>query len=108
MDLTERIETVKFLLHDRDSRLTAAFDAVFVAEGIRIVRTPPPAPLSTDVTPELAVSRVTGVSCRMSGTQVRRDCGDGAFLSVPTIFLCTRWPGAPGHRIPRRVEPGRG
>jgi hypothetical protein len=44
MDLTDRIGTVKFLIRDRDSRFTATFDAVFVAEGIRIVRTPPQAP----------------------------------------------------------------
>jgi transposase InsO family protein len=44
MDLADRIETVKFLLRDRDSRFTTAFDAVFVAEGIRILRTPPQAP----------------------------------------------------------------
>ena len=31
MELTDRIETVKFLLPDRDSRFTAAFDAVFAA-----------------------------------------------------------------------------
>jgi transposase InsO family protein len=44
MDLADRIGTVKFLLRDRDSRFTTAFDTVFVAEGIRIVRTPPHAP----------------------------------------------------------------
>jgi hypothetical protein len=33
MDLTDRTATVKFLLRDRDSRFTTAFDAVFVAEG---------------------------------------------------------------------------
>jgi hypothetical protein len=43
-DLTDRIGTVKFLLRDRDSRFTTTFDAVFVAEGIRILRTPPQAP----------------------------------------------------------------
>jgi hypothetical protein len=36
-DLGERVTTVKFLLCDRDSRFTGAFDAVFAAEGIRDV-----------------------------------------------------------------------
>jgi transposase InsO family protein len=49
MDLTDRIETVKFLLRDRDSRFTTASDAVFIAEGIRIVRTPPQAPTANSI-----------------------------------------------------------
>jgi hypothetical protein len=40
IDLADRIGTVTLLLRDRDSRFTVAFDAVFIAEGIRIVRTP--------------------------------------------------------------------
>jgi hypothetical protein len=44
MDLGDRVTTVKFLLRDRDSRFTRAFDAVFAAEGIRILASPPRAP----------------------------------------------------------------
>jgi putative transposase len=44
MDLGDRVTTVKFLLRDRDSRFTRAFDAVFAAEGIRILTSPPRAP----------------------------------------------------------------
>jgi putative transposase len=33
-----------FLLHDRDSKFSAAFDAIFASEGIGIVRTPVRAP----------------------------------------------------------------
>ncbi len=35
---------VRFLIHDRDSKFSAAFDTVFTGEGIRIVRTPVRAP----------------------------------------------------------------
>jgi transposase InsO family protein len=40
---------VKFLLRDRDSRFTAAFDAVFTAEGIRILTSPPQAPRANSI-----------------------------------------------------------
>jgi putative transposase len=44
MDLDEHVESVKFLLRDRDSNITAAFDAVFTGAGIRILRSPIQAP----------------------------------------------------------------
>jgi putative transposase len=44
MNLADRVTTVKFLLRDRDSRFTRAFDAVFAAADIRILTSPPGAP----------------------------------------------------------------
>jgi len=44
MDLDQRAESIKFLLRDRDTKFTAAFDALFTAVGIRIVRSPIQAP----------------------------------------------------------------
>jgi putative transposase len=41
VDLGERITTFAFLLRDRDSKFTAAFDAVFASEGIDILKIPP-------------------------------------------------------------------
>jgi putative transposase len=40
MDLAGRIEQFRFLLCDRDARFTAAFDAVFAAQGIQALRMP--------------------------------------------------------------------
>ena len=37
-DLADRATTITFLLRDRDSRFTTAFDAVFAADGIRILQ----------------------------------------------------------------------
>ena len=44
MNLDNRVARFKFLLRDRDTKYSASFDAVFTAEDIRIVRTPPQAP----------------------------------------------------------------
>jgi putative transposase len=43
-DLADRATTIKFLLRDRDSRFSGAFDAVFAADDIRILTSPPAAP----------------------------------------------------------------
>jgi transposase InsO family protein len=44
MELEERSGDLRFLVRDRDMKFTAAFDAVFAAEGIRVLRTPVRAP----------------------------------------------------------------
>jgi putative transposase len=44
MDLGQRSASVRFLIRDRVGQYTAFFDAVFTAEGIRILATPPQAP----------------------------------------------------------------
>jgi transposase InsO family protein len=44
MDLGQRAASVKFLIRDRAGQFIGSFDAVFTAEGIRIVVGPPQAP----------------------------------------------------------------
>ncbi len=63
MDLGDRATTLKFLLRDRDSRFARGFDAVFAAEGIRILLSPPRAP------------RANAICERMIGT-LRRELLD--------------------------------
>ena len=44
MDLGDRLGTLRFLIHDRDPLLTAAFAEVFKVEGIQIIKTLPKTP----------------------------------------------------------------
>ena len=44
IDLGEHAERFRFLIRDRDSKFTTAFDAVFTGADIRIIRTPIRAP----------------------------------------------------------------
>jgi transposase InsO family protein len=67
MDLADRVTAIKLLLRDRDSRFTTAFDAVFAADGIRILLSPPGAP------------RANAICERMIGT-LRRELLDKVLI----------------------------
>ena len=63
MDLGQRAACIKFLIRDRAGQFTESFDAVFAADSIRIVLSPPQAP------------RANAVCERMIGT-LRREVLD--------------------------------
>jgi putative transposase len=44
IDLDDRSQRPRFLIHDRDTKFSRAFDAIFGSEGLEIVRTPILAP----------------------------------------------------------------
>jgi hypothetical protein len=49
MDLDNRATQFKLLIRDRDTKFTGSFDAVFTAQGVRIVRTPMQGPRAKQV-----------------------------------------------------------
>jgi putative transposase len=44
MDLGTRMDTLRFMIRDRDTNFVAGFDAVFNACGMNIIKAPPQAP----------------------------------------------------------------
>jgi putative transposase len=44
MEIGDDLGRFQFLIRDRDTKFTAAFDIIFAAEGIQVVRTPVRAP----------------------------------------------------------------
>ncbi|SRR6266487_6909472 len=40
MGLEDRVGRLRFLICNRDTKFTVAFDAVFAAEGLKVLRTP--------------------------------------------------------------------
>ena len=102
MDLGDRAATVKFLLRDRDSRFITTFDAVFTAEGIRILASPPQAP------------RANAICERMIGT-LRRELLDRLLIvherhlrTVLVEYLQHYNQTRPSDAGPTRASPGRG
>jgi transposase InsO family protein len=70
MDLADRADQFRFLIHDRDTKFTAAFDAVFTGADIRIIRTPVRAPWAN------------AIAERWIGT-LRRECLDHMLITGP-------------------------
>ena len=66
--LSKRATPARFLIHDRDSKFSRAFDDVFRSEGVEIIRTPFRAP------------QANAFAERWVGT-VRRDCLDWLLIT---------------------------
>jgi putative transposase len=75
-ELGHRASAFRFLIRDRDTKYTAVYGEVFIAEGIEILRTPPWAP------------RANAYAERWVRT-VRRECLDRILIYNPRHLLAT-------------------
>jgi putative transposase len=67
-NLEDHADGLKFLIRDQDARFTTAFDAVFTAAGVRIIKTPVQAP------------RANAIAERWIGS-ARRECLDRMLIT---------------------------
>ena len=80
MNLEGRTDSLKFLIRDRDTKFTAAFDAVFTAIGVRIVKTPVQAPVANAIAERWISS-------------ARRECLDRMLITGEQHLRSQRGPG---------------
>jgi len=74
MDLGDHAARFRFQIRDRESKFTAAFDAVFADANIGIIRTPIRAP------------RASAIAERWIGT-LRRECLDHLLITGPHLWV---------------------
>ncbi|WP_238011223.1 integrase core domain-containing protein [Dactylosporangium sp. AC04546] len=94
MSLDHRADELRFLLRDRDAKFTAAFDAVFIAAGINVLRTPLKAPSAN------------AFAERWVGT-IRRECTDRILIvgeRHPSRVLTEYTAHYNGHRPHRSLD----
>src|SRR2546427_6464774 len=94
--IEERLENVRYLLHDRDAKFTGPFDALIRSQGVRVIKTPVRAPRRT---------RSPSGGCAPSATNASITSSSSAVAISSRSFAAT-WPtSTPSARTARWSSP---
>jgi putative transposase len=81
MDLDDQVDRLRFLIRDRDTKFTTAFDAVFAGAGIETIKIPPQAPKANGY----AERWVRTVRSELSGLDIDLEPAAPAACTQPNV-----------------------
>jgi putative transposase len=97
IDLDDRGQRRRFLIHDRDAKFSRAFDAIFQGEGMRVIRTPLKAPNAN-----AHIERWVGASGESASTGCSCSAADNSSAYSASMSATTTSRGHTGHSTYKR------
>ena len=91
--LTERSEPIRFLIRGHDQKFTGSFDAVFRAQGIRIIRTPIQIPEANGIAQRFVrtVRAESSIVCSSSTAAISSACSRCSLIMTTLSGLTAAW-----------------
>jgi len=109
----ERLDGVRFLVHDRDRKFSGPFDEIMRGEGVRVVKTPVRAPQANAIAERdgcAAFETNAWIACWCSGAAISSRFCAAMWPTTTPSARTARWrlPLPPGSRTTRAARPAQG
>ena len=102
--IEERLENVRFLLHDRDAKFSGPVDALVGSEGVRVIKTPVRAPRANELPRRREATSASARSNSSPNTSKRQpDSARRLQSAEPSASVCEPY-ARPGHDVERRRD----